>query len=322
MNLSKTINLYPKPINSAPTREIAVSSSATAFAGVAASVAIGDEVNYITYTSVAKNAASNNTTVAYVQGTTTDTTVAVAGQAITVSIGYQALTAASLTTNMTGANNDLVFTAVEPGADGNNITVALTDPSGNDQALAITVTDTDIVVSLATGPAGAITTTASQLLAALNADEDAAALITTTLKTGNTGAGVVTALTETSLAGGYDAALVGTLADIKAAIEGDEAAAAIVTVVVSGTSSTVADPVAATNLASGQDVFPDRAYYVLVNVKTQSVYATFDGTTPSATNGVILPSGYLEYWSKQAAQDAKFIQGSGAARVTGVPFTD
>jgi hypothetical protein len=113
---------------------------------------------------------------------------------------------ASLTTNMTGANNDVVLTARDGGTAGNAITLALIDPAGNDAALDVNVTGGDIVASLATGPGGAITTTASQLLAAIAADSAANALVSGALKTGNSGAGVVTALAETPLAGGAQGA--------------------------------------------------------------------------------------------------------------------
>lgn len=113
-------------------------------------------------------------------------------------------TAATLSTNLTGTNNDLVFTAVPSGAAGNSVTIAYIDPSGNDEELSIEVTGTDIVVNLATGGAGAITSTAAQILAAIEDNEDAAALVTVANKSSNNGTGVVTALAETALSGGLD----------------------------------------------------------------------------------------------------------------------
>lgn len=315
----KVLNLYPKPHAGQPTREIAVSSSAIAFTGDAATLQIGT-TNFITYTSVAKNDSANNITVAYNQSLTTVTSAAVSGQAITVAVGYQALTASLLSTNLTGANNDLTFTAVTAGVAGDNITIEYIDPSANDEPLAISVTGDAIEVTLATDGGGVITSTASQIKTAIEADAGAAALVSVALKTGNTGAGIVTALAATNLAGGYDAALVGTLDDIETAV--DAVASALVTTAVTGTGSTVAALVAAQNLSGGAEAFDLESSYVLLNVKANSVYATFDGTTPSSTNGVILPSGYLENWSSHAARAAKFIQNSGAARVVGVPLTD
>ena len=95
-----------------------------------------------------------------------------------------------------------MFTAVNGGTDGNGITVTYTDPSGNDQALAVSVVGTDIDVSLATGPAGAITSTADDISTAIAADEDAAALVTVADAEDNDGSGVVTAMAEAALTGG------------------------------------------------------------------------------------------------------------------------
>ena len=116
-----------------------------------------------------------------------------------------AAVAATLSTALTGDNNDLTFTAVVPGAAGNQLEVAYVDPSGNNQTLAVTVADGVISVSLATGAGGAITSTANDILAAVNADATAGTLVTASLKTGNTGAGVVTAMSATNLSGGSNA---------------------------------------------------------------------------------------------------------------------
>ena len=106
------------------------------------------------------------------------------------------------TTALTGTNNDLTFLAKTPGVGGNSITVALVDPQGNDQALAVSVNSQAISVSLATGPAGAITSTATDVKNALNAHAGAKALIVASVAPGNSGKGVVTALTAKNLAGG------------------------------------------------------------------------------------------------------------------------
>ena len=65
-----------------------------------------------------------------------------------------------------------VVTALQPGSDGNRIDIKLTDPSGNDEVLAVIITDdlTDLLidVSLATGGAGAISSTIAEVIAAIN----------------------------------------------------------------------------------------------------------------------------------------------------------
>lgn len=111
---------------------------------------------------------------------------------------------ASLTTALTGTNNDLIFRARRLGVDGNDITVAYVDPAANSQALSIEVDGTDIVVNLATNVSGAITTTAAQIAAALAADPGAAGLLYAVNASGNDGTGVVIALAETPLTGGSD----------------------------------------------------------------------------------------------------------------------
>lgn len=109
---------------------------------------------------------------------------------------------AALETAMTGDNNDIKLTAKDDGTGGAAISLTLVDPAANSKDLAVSVVGKGISVSLATGAAGAITTTASELIAAINADEAAAALVTASLKGTDTGAGVVTALAKTSLANG------------------------------------------------------------------------------------------------------------------------
>lgn len=111
---------------------------------------------------------------------------------------------ASYTTVLAGVNNDLVYTAKERGVQGNSIQIRYVDPAGNNQPLTVGFVSPNIVsVSLATGPAGAITSTAAQILAAVNANVVVNKLVTVTNATGNNGTGVVTALAATNLAGGY-----------------------------------------------------------------------------------------------------------------------
>lgn len=109
---------------------------------------------------------------------------------------------ASLTTALTGANNDLVFTARSGGTAGNTIAVIYLDPGAISQALSVTVSNAVITVHLATDGAGAITSTAALILAAVNAAATAKYLVSAALASGNDGTGVVTALGSTSLAGG------------------------------------------------------------------------------------------------------------------------
>jgi hypothetical protein len=109
---------------------------------------------------------------------------------------------ATKATGVEGNNNAITWTAVRPGTDGNSITVALIDPTGNNVALSVAVDGTDIVVTCATDGASAITSTAAQIMAAIAASEAAAALVTVASTGASTGAGVVVAVSEGALSGG------------------------------------------------------------------------------------------------------------------------
>jgi hypothetical protein len=63
--------------------------------------------------------------------------------------------------------------------------------------------------------------------------------------------------------------------------------------------------------------------YVLIDVQNADVMVTFDGSTPTSTNGHRYNSGAREFWSRQQAQAAKFIrQASTDAAVQASQFTD
>lgn len=47
---------------------------------------------------------------------------------------------------------------------------------------------------------------------------------------------------------------------------------------------------------------------VEIQVLTNDVYCTFDGTTPSSSNGFLLYVGQVFTWSKDRANTAKFIR--------------
>lgn len=95
-------------------------------------------------------------------------------------------------------DQDVTYSALTRSTAGNSITITLVDP-GEDSELVIEVTDTDIVVTLAYAT-GNITTTATELVAALNLDPDVTELITAS----GSGAVPLTALVETPLAGGVN----------------------------------------------------------------------------------------------------------------------
>jgi hypothetical protein len=139
------------------------------------------------------------------------------GRRITVNLATGAKVASLVETALVGDNNDLRFTATEAGLAGDGLTITYVDPSANNASLSFAITGTDIVISLATGAGGAITTTANQILTLLNSNLEAQKLVVVTLKSGSNGTGVVTALAETSLANGSDGGAITSTATLVAA---------------------------------------------------------------------------------------------------------
>ncbi|WP_169947980.1 M14 family metallopeptidase [Microbispora sp. H11081] len=88
---------------------------------------------------------------------------------------------------------------------GNDVGVALVNPGTASAPLSVAVNGKDVVVGLATDASGAVTSTASQVVAALNGDSAASALLTAALYRTSTGAGVVAAAPATKLTDGLKA---------------------------------------------------------------------------------------------------------------------
>ena len=88
----------------------------------------------------------------------------------------------------------VLLTSTTVGAAGNGlVTVEFADPDAASQAIDVTLISKAIRVRLATDATGAITSTAAEIVAALNADADAATHITAALPLGSPGAGVAAA---------------------------------------------------------------------------------------------------------------------------------
>src|SRR5574339_1253901 len=109
---------------------------------------------------------------------------------------------ATLTTSLTGSDNDLKFTAKRGGSWGNSIRVRYVDPGAPSATLSVDVDGFDITVNLATDGSSVITSTANEVAAALVSNDYATRLVDVELAPSNSGAGVVTALSFTALAGG------------------------------------------------------------------------------------------------------------------------
>jgi Divergent InlB B-repeat domain len=115
--------------------------------------------------------------------------------------------AASLTTSLSGANNDLVYTARTAGTGGNSISVQYLDP-GVTASLSVSVAGTAITVTLGRA-GGSITSTAADVRTALAADSGANALVSVGNVPGNDGTGAMTPMPSTFLSGGQAASAAG-----------------------------------------------------------------------------------------------------------------
>lgn len=113
---------------------------------------------------------------------------------------------ATLSLNPTGDDNALTATARVYGAEGNSISIEYVDP-GVEAPLSVSVFRQKITVSLANDENPAITSTAAEVKAAIEAHTEANQLVSLAIDTSDTGSGddgsgVVTALAAASLTGG------------------------------------------------------------------------------------------------------------------------
>ena len=111
-------------------------------------------------------------------------------------------TPASLTVG--AGNAAFTVTADAVGEAGDDITVAVTRVSGAGKLLTVIVAGTDIVIQSDDGGGGTFHT-ATEIVAGINADAEASALVTAALADGSTGVTQVAAAAAMPLAGGVDA---------------------------------------------------------------------------------------------------------------------
>lgn len=133
-----------------------------------------------------------------IAGLTAGTTYALAGATDNLDSFNPVNKTATLTVG--AGNSGLLFSGKVPGQAGHLISVALVDPAGNNAALGVVVTGNAIVVNLATGAGGAITSTAATVLAAIRASLAANALVDVAYV--GDGTGVVVAAAAAKLANG------------------------------------------------------------------------------------------------------------------------
>jgi hypothetical protein len=101
-------------------------------------------------------------------------------------------------------NAKVKVTAQEPGAAGNSLTLTIVDPGGTTASLSVDVDNgTDVIVSLARA-SSAVTSTAADVIAAINEDNTASTLVVAANGASSTGASVAAAQAKTNLAGGAD----------------------------------------------------------------------------------------------------------------------
>ena len=121
------------------------------------------------------------------------------------SLRYSTDTRATLTTDLAGSDNNITFMALSPGTDGNKISIEYIKPAANNTPLSITVateeTAVHIQVTLATNEDEQIDTDAQTLAEAI-AEYESVYWITASIKDGETGAGLLTVMAKTYLAGG------------------------------------------------------------------------------------------------------------------------
>lgn len=98
-------------------------------------------------------------------------------------------------TSLAGDDNDFVLTSIY-GKLGNWFSLTLVN-AGSGKSLDVTVSAWDISVQLETDGGGVIQSTAQEVIDAINADAEASLLVVASLKAGNDGTGVVTALAKT-----------------------------------------------------------------------------------------------------------------------------
>lgn len=198
----------------------------------------------ITYTADARGTAGNSITVAFINPGTPSAALdvpAVVGTAIVVNLATDAGTAASKIIQ------DLTYTADEVGTGGNAISVTYVDPGANDQALSVGVVGSAITVNLATGPAGAITSTATEIKTAVDAFGAAAALVN--IAVSGVGANVQTAQVLTLLESGVNPAITSTADQVVTALGLVASVTALVDI--TGGGAGVVTALAATPLATG-----------------------------------------------------------------------
>lgn len=110
-------------------------------------------------------------------------------------------THANVSTGSAGSNNGIVWTHRQPGPGGNVVGVQIQN-AGASQALSVALADNTVRITAATNGGGAITSTAQQIIDAVNADAVASRILRASHLAGSNGTGVAAAVAATPLRGG------------------------------------------------------------------------------------------------------------------------
>lgn len=198
--------------------------------------------------------------------------------------------ASTLTTALTGANNDMVFTAARKGVVGDSTTIAYVNPGTPSAALGVVVAGTAITVNLATG-AGTVQVETATVVAAGGATSNGNLPVTVTSALFTPAVVVQVALTTAA----NTAALVATA--IRAALTAD------------ATLNTYF-----TFTGAGADVvMTRRAAYARANDATESVAWTGVLGITAVTNSTNTTAGVVASITSTAAQIKTAIEASAAA---------
>ncbi len=204
---------------------------------------------------------------------------------------------ANLTTNLTAAtNNDLRYTAVTGGNDA--VSIAYVNPATPSAVLAISVTGNAITVNLGTDAASVVTTTAATVKALIDSTPAAAALVTVANETGNTGTGLVAAMTTSYLSRANPISINGSLGFAALTLANNATALTLR----GGTSPVLAGPGALTKTGSAQvtwwhpsDIFTGGATIGAGTLLFNSGAALASGSfTPLGTGTIALNGGVLQ----------------------------
>lgn len=111
-------------------------------------------------------------------------------------------TTATLTLGNAPSGTGITYMSVEAGTTGNNLRIRYAGSPAVSAVLAVAVSESDITVTLATDVEGVVTSTAAEIVAAVNDSAEASALVVSSLAEGSDGTGIAKARAFQSLSGG------------------------------------------------------------------------------------------------------------------------